>query len=240
MNKKKPVFKFNDVKELKSKSTSIAVIPARSGSRRIKNKNIKNFFGYPIIRYSILLAKKSKLFDAIIVSTDSLKIAKISKKAGAKIFFLRPKYLSKDKVTTLKVIRHTANFLKKKNVSINFICCIYPTAIMVTKKKLRLAFSYIKKNKYHYVIPISKFRLSNETFLEVSNKNIIKKKHKSKNLNKTFFNDTGQFYFGKYSAWLNNKALFNGKSKAIFLNKNEFVDVNNEIDWHLLKKLFKN
>ncbi len=232
------MFNFNNIKELELRNTTFAVIPARSGSNRIKNKNIKNFFGYPIIKYSITLAKKSKLFNAVIVTTDSRKIAEISKKAGAKVFFFRPKHLSKNKVPTLNVIKHTANFLKKNNIRVNFICCIYPTAVLITKKKLKLAFSHIKKNKYNYVIPISKFRLSNETYLEVSNKNIIKKKHKLNNFKKNFFYDTGQFYFGKFSAWLNKKPFFNGKSKAIFLKKNEFVDVNNEIDWNLLKKLF--
>ena len=69
----------------------ICLIPARSGSKRIKNKNIKMFHGKPIIAYAIDNAIKSKLFDKIIVSTDSSKIAKLSKKYGAEIPFLRPK-----------------------------------------------------------------------------------------------------------------------------------------------------
>ena len=66
----------------------ICLIPARSGSKRIKNKNIKNFFGKPLIAFAIQLAIKSKLFDKVIVSTDSNKIAKISKKYGATVPFL--------------------------------------------------------------------------------------------------------------------------------------------------------
>jgi len=58
----------------------LAVIPARAGSKRIKNKNIKKFFGKPIISYSISQALKSKIFDKIIVSTDSDKIANISER----------------------------------------------------------------------------------------------------------------------------------------------------------------
>ena len=61
---------------------NIAIIPARSGSKRIKNKNLINFFGKPLIYYSINLAKKSGLFDKIIVSTDSKEIKKISKLWG--------------------------------------------------------------------------------------------------------------------------------------------------------------
>ena len=70
---------------------NVAIIPARSGSKRIKNKNIKLFFGKPIITYVIKLLIKSKIFDKIIVSTDSNKIAKICAKSGAEILFKRPK-----------------------------------------------------------------------------------------------------------------------------------------------------
>ena len=66
---------------------NIAIIPARSGSKRIKNKNIKLFCGKPIIYYSINEAKKSKIFQKIIVSTDSEKIKKISEKYGAEVPF---------------------------------------------------------------------------------------------------------------------------------------------------------
>ena len=79
-----------------SKNNCIAIITARGGSKRIKNKNILNFFGKPMIAYSIEAAKKTKLFDQIYVSTDSLKIKKISEKFGAIVPFLREKKLSDD------------------------------------------------------------------------------------------------------------------------------------------------
>ena len=74
----------------------ICIIPARQGSKRIKNKNIKLFAGKPLISYVIGIAKKSKLFSKIIVSTDSEKIANIAKNNGAEVPFLRNKKLSDD------------------------------------------------------------------------------------------------------------------------------------------------
>ena len=91
----------------------IAIIPARKNSKRIKNKNIKKFFKKPIISYSIKAAKKSKIFDRIIVSTDSKKIARISKMYGAEIPFVRPKELSDDFTGSNDVIKHAINFLRK-------------------------------------------------------------------------------------------------------------------------------
>ena len=84
----------------------IAVILARSGSKRIPKKNIKNFKGKPMIYWPIAAAKKSKFFDRIIVSTDSKQIARISKKYGAEIPFLRSKKLSNDFTGTTKVVSH--------------------------------------------------------------------------------------------------------------------------------------
>ena len=77
----------------------ICIIPARKGSKRIKNKNIKIFFGKPIIYYSIRTAINSKLFNEVHVSTDSKKIQKISIKYGAKSESLRERSLSNDKTT---------------------------------------------------------------------------------------------------------------------------------------------
>ncbi len=96
-------------------TSRLLIIPARGGSKRIKNKNIKLFFRKPIIYYPIRNAIKSKLFKHIHVSTDSLKIKKISHKAGAKVDFLRPKKLAKNNTPIIDVVNYVYNeFLKKK------------------------------------------------------------------------------------------------------------------------------
>lgn len=97
---------------------NFAIIPARSGSKRIKNKNIKYFFGYPIIKYSISVALSSKLFKEVLVSTDSIKIKKISEKYGAKVPFLRSKKLSGSNVSINKVLLNIVSH-QKKNPHIN-------------------------------------------------------------------------------------------------------------------------
>ena len=114
----------------------VAIIPARSGSKRIPQKNIINFFGKPLISYSIIAAKKTKIFDKIIVSTDSDKIGSIAKKYGAEYLFKRPKKLSGDQIPTSSVVKHAINYLKKENQEPNFICCIYPTAPLILPQDL--------------------------------------------------------------------------------------------------------
>ena len=96
----------------------LSIIPARSGSIRIKNKKIKLFNGKPIISKAILNALESKIFDKVYVSTDSNKIKKIAEKYGAIVPYLRPMYLSKDNVYTIEVIKHFINYLNKQNMNI--------------------------------------------------------------------------------------------------------------------------
>ena len=84
--------------------TSVAIITARGGSKRIPRKNIKNFLGKPIIAYSIEAALESKIFDSVMVSTDDHEIAEIAKKYGAEIPFFRSPENSDDYSGTVDVI----------------------------------------------------------------------------------------------------------------------------------------
>ena len=87
----------------------ICLIPARGGSKRIPKKNIKIFNGKPLIQWSIECAKNSDLFSKVVVSTDNLEIAEISKNCGAEIPFIRPSKLSDDFTKDIEVIQHYIN-----------------------------------------------------------------------------------------------------------------------------------
>ena len=110
------------------------IIAARSGSKRLKNKNILKVNGYPLIHIVIKTAIKSKIFDKIIVSTDSKKIANIAKKAGAQVPFLRNKKLSGGKIILLDVIKDIILKTDCKYKKFNFV--IYPTAILTQVKDI--------------------------------------------------------------------------------------------------------
>ena len=107
------------------------IIAARKGSIRIKNKNIKILLGKPIIHHVIRLAINSKLFENVYVTTDSKKIAKISRLAGAIVPFIRSKNLSTDKTVLKKVIVDCVKKLKKKKT----LLCLYLCNSGYIKKK---------------------------------------------------------------------------------------------------------
>lgn len=115
----------------------IALIPARSGSKRIPHKNIKPFCGKPIIAYPIKTALESKLFSRVIVSTDSQHIADIAQSFGAEAPFLRPSSLSDDFTPTAAVARHAIKELGLESSDV--LCVIYPTAPLLRPESLKRA-----------------------------------------------------------------------------------------------------
>ena len=93
----------------------LAITLARGGSKGIKNKNIVKIKSKPLIAHTIIEARKSKLINEYIVSTDSLEIAKVAQYYGASVPFIRPKNLSSSKATSASALKHALNFMEKKN-----------------------------------------------------------------------------------------------------------------------------
>ena len=140
------------------KKKILAIIPARAGSKRIPGKNYKKFNGEPVIINTIKKLKKSKLFDRIIVSTDSKKIAKISKKYGAEVPFVRPKLLSNDHISITSVISHTVKFLIKEGYNFDYVCCVYAPNPFLKISDLKKGLTKIRSKKFNYVFSATPFK----------------------------------------------------------------------------------
>lgn len=228
---------------MKYNKRPICIIPARGGSKRIKNKNIKKFFGKPIIAYAINLAKRTNIFQRIVVSTDNLKIKKIAIKYGAEVPFFRSKNLSNDYSGTKEVIIDCIRKIKSENIKYHF--CLYPTSPLLTTKDLKESFKKIKKLNYDFLIALSKFNYSPLRALTV-NKNKIsyyfKKyiKKRSQNL-PTLMQDTGTFYIYNTSKLINKskKKIIPLRSTYYEINKERVVDINDSEDFKFAKKLYK-
>ena len=135
-------------KIIKKKLNVICIIAARGGSKGLKNKNLQKLNGKPLIYYPITHAIKSKVIDKIIVSTDSLKIAKIAKKYGAEIPFLRPKNLSGDFATTEDTLKHALiTYENKTNIKFDIGVFLTSTDIFREIKWIRKAVKLLKNQK---------------------------------------------------------------------------------------------
>jgi CMP-N-acetylneuraminic acid synthetase len=126
----------------------LCIIPARAGSKGVKNKNIKLLGGKPLIYWTIKEALKIKEFSKVIVSTDSKKIQNISKKYGAECPFLRPKNISRDKSLTIDVIKHAVKYLDAKSFDkFENIVLLQPTSPFRKKIDIKNAIQKFLKNK---------------------------------------------------------------------------------------------
>ena len=123
--------------------SNLAIIPARGGSKRIPRKNIRDFFGKPIIAYSIEVAIKSKHFDEVMVSTDDEEIAEISKRYGANIPFMRSRETSDDYATLADVTEEVIAQYQSRNKVFDYACCILPTAPLLQMVYLQKGFIII-------------------------------------------------------------------------------------------------
>ena len=109
--------------------TFLSIIPARAGSKGLKQKNLKELCGKPLVCWSIDAGLKSKYIDEVMVSTDDYQIAEVAKTYGAKVPFIRPKFLSKDTTPTFDVIEHAVQYYKSElKKEFDYIVLLEPTS----------------------------------------------------------------------------------------------------------------
>ena len=226
---------------------NICVIPARSGSKRIKNKNLKFFFKKPLIYWSIKTALKSKLFKEVIVSTDDKKISNFAKKFGAKVPFFRSKKNSSDTATVHSVVIETIEKLLEKNFKIDNICCLLPTSILVREDHLKKSFKLLKKNSDKFIIGICRFPSPPQKGFLLNHMSQISLYDKKRLFNKTqnykpVYHDAGQLYWGKHKNYLKykdfRKIYLNNKSIGFVMNEKEVQDIDTIEDLNMARIKF--
>mgnify|MGYP001594300977 FL=1 len=222
----------------------LAVIPARGGSKRIPRKNIKNFAGRPIIKYSIDAAKESGIFDEIMISTDDTEIAEIAKSFGAKVPFLRSKENSTDTVTTTPVLEEVIMEYKKLGKEFDYACCIYPTAVFVTGEKLQKAKQMLMDSGTDSVVLVTRFGFPIQRAFRIRKEDGMAEMFWPENYNtrsqdlELAYHDCGQFYFFKVESFLKQKTLFMKSTMPLEALESEAQDIDNEEDWKIAEIKF--
>ncbi|MDC2981065.1 pseudaminic acid cytidylyltransferase [Gammaproteobacteria bacterium] len=222
---------------------NIAIIPARGGSKRIPFKNIKDFNGKPIIAYSIEKAIESGLFDKVVVSTDSEKIAKVAEDFGAEIPFLRPMEISDDFTNINKVISHALNNIDTDNY--NFACCIFATSPLLVIEDLKNSYDLILKNEHKFVFSATEFphpiqrgfkKNSSDKGLEM----LFPEHYNTRSQDfPEWMHDAGQFYWGDIDSWLEEAMNFDENSFAYRLPRWRVQDIDTPDDWKRAELIFK-
>ncbi|WP_160060468.1 pseudaminic acid cytidylyltransferase [Psychromonas sp. L1A2] len=227
--------------------SNIAIIPARGGSKRISNKNIKLFCGKPIIAYSIEAALQSGVFDAVLVSTDSEAIANIAKQYGAEVPFIRPDYLADDHTGTTDVIEHAITEWQNLGNKINLACCIYATAPFLQKKYIVDAINRLKAHatkrsaftvcKFNYPIQRSfTIESSDSNVTPVDASSLPKRSQDLPDV----YHDAGQFYIAKADDFLNQSFnIFSETSIPIILPHYLVQDIDDQDDWRRAEYMYQ-
>ena len=225
----------------------ICIIPARGGSKGIPKKNIIDVRGKPLIAYSIepaIEAMELGLIDKVIVSTDSIEIADISKKYGAEIPFLRPDDISGDKAKSIEFIEHALSFYKNLGINYDAVLLLQPTSPLRTLEDLISALklfvesnndSLISAYEEEYINDLVIYKLSEDdkTSIPVNqlhNKGVRRQEHGS------LYVRNGCIYIS--STELISKGYVIGAAPLMYtMDKNKSVNVDTLEDLELLRKL---
>ncbi|EHF4930727.1 pseudaminic acid cytidylyltransferase [Enterobacter hormaechei] len=223
----------------------IALIPARGGSKRLPDKNIKLLNGKPLIAWTIIAAKESALFDEVIVSTDSENIAAIAKHYGANVPFIRPQNISNDNATTAEVVNHAVNFIQDvEKVSIDTICLLQPTSPLRTTTHIKEAFALYKEKKAKSVISVCKVEhsiqlcnklsdtLSMEGFIKPEN-NIRSQEHA------VYYRLNGAIYIFDKIHFKDISKIYDKNSYAYIMNRTSSIDIDEKEDFIFAESLLR-
>lgn len=133
---------------------NIAIIPARGGSKGLKDKNIMLLCGKPLLAYSIEAAIKSNIFDEIMVSTDSVQYADLAQKHGAKVPFLRSRELAADQASSWDTVREVLSKYKASGKIFDTICLLQPTSPLRESADINNAYMLYELKKAKTVISV--------------------------------------------------------------------------------------
>lgn len=216
----------------------LAVIPARGGSKRIPRKNIRTFAGRPILSWPVKAALDSGLFSTVMVSTDDGEIAGIAREAGAEIPFMRDAKTADDHATLMDVLAEVVGRYGDQGQSFDAVCCILPTAMLISVEALRRGHEMFAAGDYDSVFPVVPFAAPIQRALrrdEAGTVSMFQPEHyqsRSQDLEPAY-HDAGQFYWMSGQACLDRTPIFSGRAGSFVMDETEVQDIDTETDWKL-------
>lgn len=220
--------------------SSVAVIPARGGSKRVPGKNTREFCGVPAIVRAIRTVQQSGVFDSVIVSTDSPETAQLALAHGAIVPELRPNTLADDQTPTRPVVVHAIETWMDS--SVNLVACVYAVTPLLSSHLLREAVE-IALTCDGYVFPVERSRhpVQRAIELDANGRSFSRERDhffsRSQDLAPVYF-DVGQFYVARRDTWLEREE-FHDRGRTIEVPIGSAIDVDTEQDWRDAERLFE-
>ena len=224
----------------------LCVICARGGSQGLKNKNILKIKGKPLIHYTLDIAKKSKLYSKIVVSSDSNKILKKSKKYKPDLLLKRPKFLATPFVSKIKVIRHALKQSENEfGLNFDYIVDLDVTSPFRTLKDLKLSLKKIIDEKSEVLISAiiaKKNPYFNMVEYKKNNKlDLVKKSKKqifSRQMAPMVYDMNASIYIWKRDCLLKSE-IFGKKTSIYIMPPERSIDIDSKLDFKIVKFLMK-
>ena len=224
---------------------SIAIIPARSGSKGLKDKNIRIMNGKPLIAYSIMSAIGSNCFDVVHVSTDSNLYADLSKKYGADVPFLRSADNSSDSSSTWSVIKEVLLKYRELGTEFDYFMVLQPTSPFRTKNDIINAFKQMDSNNADAIVSVCEVDHSPMLMNKLPDNNSMKGFFTS-NVDKSRRQDFGKYYringaiyLMKTQTFFNDISIYDSNCFAYIMDKSHSIDIDDEFDFFVAEQISK-
>jgi N-acylneuraminate cytidylyltransferase len=226
-------------------SDSIALVPARGGSKRIPRKNVRPFLGTPAVVRTIGTVLASGVADRVIVSTDDEEIAQLAKDAGAEVPGLRPEELADDHASTVAVVRHAITAWMHDADPAATLLVVYPTAVLLTHELVGRAVDRFIESDADFLIPVLRYPHPVERRLRIGDAGLLvadEPQHLSSRTQdlEPAFHDAGQFYIGRLHSWMdagNGSPLQSARALAMELPADLAVDIDEPQHWDRAEQL---
>jgi pseudaminic acid cytidylyltransferase len=220
---------------------NVAVIPARGGSKRIPDKNIKLF---AIIAYAIEAAKRTGIFHRILVSTDAEHIARVARQFGAEVPFLRPAELSDDHTPTAPVVAHALHWLAASGCPADYVCCIYATAPFVRPEYVREGYHLLTERQVSSVFSVTPFPFPIFRALQIEEDGRVAMFWPEYELTRSndlpaAYHDAGQFYWLACEAFLQDQKMYSWDALPVILPRYLVQDIDTPEDWETAEHMFQ-
>ena len=225
----------------------LVLIPARLGSKGLKNKNIKNFHGKPLIAHTIIAAKKVKKVNRIIVVTESKKIKKIAEKFGAEVPFLRPKRLATSSSLAIDSYIYTIKKIQKnEKKKIRTFMVLLPTSPLRNSNHITKALNKFNSKKHDSLISVSRSDVPISWNKILDKKGFLKEIFiengilKNRQHSRASYIPNGAIYIFKFNLLEKYRKYIFKKTIAFIMDKRNSIDIDNIEEFNLAKKYFKN
>ena len=217
---------------------NIAIIPARSGSKGVKDKNIRDLCGKPLIAYTIEAALKSSEFDEVMVSTDSEKYAEIAKQYGASVPFLRSEETATDTASSWDMVDEVLNRYKKKGKKYDTFCLLQPTSPLRNTDDIRNAYKLYRKKASFAVVSVCEAEHSPLWCgILPENKELIgfinQEKMKQRQAGGKYYRLNGAIYIVSILKFFKDKYLYQSGSFAYVMDQARSIDIDTELDFKI-------